>query len=375
MLLNEIAKKLNKDYNDTNLMIKADIVPKYTRLPLGDMGFDFASYGGLPEGRISTISGVEHSGKTLLSVLALASYQKAHPDKTCVFVDVEHTLDMQFTAMMTGVDWGKVYYFDPKTLSAEDICQAILDIQQTDDVGMIILDSVAAMKSAIDLDTDISKNNGMRGAIAGTLHRFLPVMTGLVSEKKNIFLPVNQVRKSTTLTGAIIYREPGGDALAYYRSVGIRCGRRTYIKGDKTDVSDGTGADGIRINFVFTKNKTADTRRGGGFVSFNYLNGLDATRDLIEVAVGFGYIQRSGAIYQLVNLDTGEIYLKDEQPLKFKGKQELYDFLSNKRNSDFVKEYYNMLERHISASNDVKNILNEDTTNQILEEEANIVYD
>lgn len=370
-----IAKKLNKDFENNNLAVLADVVPQYERLPLGDLGIDFPLFGGIPLGRIVGFSGQEHSGKSLLSAVALAAYQKKFPDKMSVYVDVEHALDMQFVSLMTGVDFSKVFYVNPESMSAEDITQMILEFQQSDDIGMIILDSIPAMQSAINLDTDMSKDNGMRGSVAKTLHRFLPEMAGLVSKKNNIFLIINQVRKSTTFTGAIIYNEPGGDAPKYYRSVGIRCGKRTYIKGDKVDCSDGEGADGFRLNFVVTKNKTASTRRGGGFVSFNYETGMDTTRDLLEIALKFEYIKRpTKQKYMLVNLETGEPYVNaDGEEMVFVGKDALISFLNDRANQAFVNEYLAMLHKFISSSNDMSSLLDKDTQDDILNEEKGVM--
>lgn len=378
MNVQDIAKKLNKQFNNNNLAILASVIPQYQRLSTGALGMDFPLYGGLPLGRIIGFSGQAHSGKSLAATVALAAYQKQFPDKMSVFIDAEHALDMQFTSLMTGVDFSKVYYINPEGMSAEDICQMILDLQGSDDIGMIILDSIPALQSAINLDTDISKDNGMRGAIAKTLHRFLPTMAGEVSKKNNIFIVINQVRKSTTFTGAIIYNEPGGDAPQYYRSVGIRFGKRTFIKGDKVDANDGEGADGFRLHFVITKNKTASTRRGGGFISFNYEKGIDSARDLIEIALKFDYIKRPTVQkYQLVNLETGEVYkFADGSDMVFVGKQALKDFINNKDNKEFIDEYMAMLHRAIVASNDIaSNLLDSDLTAAITEEEKIVMHD
>lgn len=370
-----IAKKLNKDFSNDNLAIVANVVPNYERLPMGDLGMDFPLYGGLPLGRIIGFSGQEHSGKTLAACVALAAYQRKFPDSMSIFVDAEHALDMGFIAQMTGVDFSKVYYVNPESMSAEDITQLILDFQAADNVGMIILDSIPSMQAAINLDTDMSKDNGMRGSVAKILHRFLPEMASLVAKKNNIFLIVNQVRKSSAMNGAIIYNEPGGDAPKYYRSVGVRFGRRTYIKGDKVDCSDGEGADGFRLNFVVTKNKTASTRRGGGFISFNYMTGIDTVRDLLEVALKFDYIKRlTTQKYALLNLETGEIYKDAEgNDLVFVGKQKLIDYLNSFENRDFLNTYVKMLHKSIVASNDISvNILDDAMSKSIIEEEENL---
>ena len=94
--LSELAKKINREYKDDNLMIISDIKPNYQRLPTNALGLDYILGGGLVLGRLYEFSGLFHSGKTGAACVVLAAYQRAFPDKTCVFVDAEHTLDLQF---------------------------------------------------------------------------------------------------------------------------------------------------------------------------------------------------------------------------------------------------------------------------------------
>lgn len=347
----EIAKKLNRAYKNEKLALTADVMPSYERLACNDLGADFPLYGGLPYGRIVTVSGKEHSGKTTGACTYLAAYQRANPDKTCVFVDVEHALDKEFQAAMTGLDLTKLLYVNPEGMSGEQIMDAILEFQDSDDIGMIVLDSIAALVSSRDYDTDIEKDNGMSGGIAKPLAKFIRKMLDPLAAKKNILLLINQVRTvGTTFTGAPIYDEPGGHAPKYYASVKLRFGTRTFTQGDKVDARDGENADGFRLTFATTKNKTASTQRGGGFMTFRYDTGLDWSYDLLEVAIKYDFISRPSSMsYIVMNLETGEAYTDaDGNVLKFVGKQKLRDYLNE--HVEFQKEYLAMLNRHISAT-------------------------
>jgi RecA/RadA recombinase len=347
----EIAKKLNRVYKNDKLAITADVMPSYKRLPCNDLGADFPLYGGLPYGRIVTISGKEHSGKTTGACTFLAAYQRTHPDKTCVFVDVEHALDKEFQSAMTGLDLTTLLYLNPEGMSGEQILDAILELQDSDDIGMIVLDSIASLVSSRDYDTDIEKDNGMAASIAKPLAKFIRKMLDTLAAKDNILLLINQVRQvGTTFTGAAIYDEPGGHSPKYYASVKLRFGTRTFTNGDKVDCRDGENADGFRLTFATTKNKTASTQRGGGFLTFRYDKGLDWAFDLLEVAIKYEFIERPNSMtYILMNLETGEPYLNEEgNPLKFVGKQKLRDFLSS--NIEFQNEYLAMLNRYIQAT-------------------------
>jgi len=344
----ELAKKINKTYKDDKLAITADITPKYTRVATGAFGFDYPLQGGLPEGRIVTFAGLFHSGKTTAACLAVAAYQRKYPDKTCVYIDMEHSLDLQFQARMTGMQLDKMVYMSPTTLTGEQVLDTILEFQQSDDIGIIVLDSIPALLPAQALENDMTKDPGMRGTIAKPLHRFLIAMSGLVAQKQNIFIMVNQVRVAgMTFTGAPIYAEPGGQGPQYYSSVKVRFGTRTFIKGDKNDASDGEGADGFRLKFVITKNKCGNVARGGGFMSFSYDKGLMWLEDLIEIASKFDFIKKNGSYCTLINLETGEAY-NDEEGKPLKGylkdlKAYIYEHPA------FQNEYIAMLNKFISG--------------------------
>lgn len=345
----DCAKKLNREFADDKLAIVANIVPEYNRLATGAFGFDYPLYGGIPYGRILTYSGLPHSGKTSASCMSVSAYQRANPDKMCVYVDMEHSLDLQFQARMTGLQLEKLLYISPTTLTGEQVLDAILELQQQDDVGMIVLDSIPALLPAESLDKNMEKDPGMRGTIAKPLHRFLIAMSGLVTSKQNIFILVNQVRVAgTTFTGAPIYREPGGQGPDYYSSIKVRFGTRKFIKGDRNDCADGEGADGYRLVYNITKNKCGAIARGGGFMSFNYDKGFMWLEDMLEIAYKFDFIHRvNNVTYELINLETGEIYV-DEHGTPLRGKRkELENYILT--NIPFQKDYIEMLNKFITS--------------------------
>ena len=130
----DVAKKLNKEYSDSKLAIKASVTPNYERMSTGAFGLDYPLYGGLVRGRIHTFAGLFHSGKTTAACTAMAAYQKAEPDKTCVYVDLEHSLDIKFQSRMTGLNPEKMIYFNPTSLTGEQILDAILEFQKEEDI-------------------------------------------------------------------------------------------------------------------------------------------------------------------------------------------------------------------------------------------------
>lgn len=369
-------KRLCKEYQDDTLIIKSDIKPHYKRLPTNALGMDYILGGGLPYGRICVYSGLPHSGKTTGAMCELAAYQRENPDRVCVFVDVEHTLDLQFQSIMNGVDLNKMYYFDPKGMSGEQICDAIIELQKNDDIGMIVIDSLPAMIPEAVLKNDLTKDAGMRGTMAKKLYPFLAEMQDLVSKQNNIVILINQVRDDgKTFTGIQKWKEPCGGAPGFYSSVSVRFGTRKFTLGDDMDAcgaKNGEGADGFRLNFKVTKNKTFPCNRGGGFITYRYATGLDWMNDLLEIALAFDFIHRiNNVTYELINLETNKVY-KDKDGNDLRGKKaDLVKYI--KDNIDFQKEYLAMLNRYISANDKSYGTLLDERANKEIDEQESAV--
>ena len=352
--ITEIVKKLNKEYKTDNLIIKSSILPKYERLATSALGMDYPLFGGLPLGRICVYSGLQHSGKTTAACAELAAYQRKFPDKQCVYVDAEHSLDLKFQAAMNGIDLEKLLYVNvPAGMSGEQVCDLIVELQKSDEIGMIILDSMPALLPAAVLENDLTKDNGMRGTLAKKLYPFLNEMQAMLAEKNNILILINQVRDDgKTFTGIQKWKEPMGGAPQFLSSVSVRFGTRKFTLGDNMDAcgaTNGEGADGFRLQFKIMKNKTAPCNRGGGFITYRYATGLDWMNDLLEIAIGFDFIHRiNNVTYELINLETGEVY-QDENGNDLRGKKaDLIEYI--KTNIRFQVEYLAMLNRYISAN-------------------------
>lgn len=373
----ELSKKINKEYDNNNLIRKSDVIPAYRRLASGALGMDYVLFGGLPYGRVCVYSGKQHSGKTCAAMAELAAYQRENPDKTCIFVDVEHALDLQFQVMMNGIDQNKLFIFSPGTgMSGEQILAEILRLQlEGDDIGLIVIDSIPALVTAQNLKNEFTKDTGKQGTIAKPMHKFLTEITPSLEEKQNILILINQVRvKDVLYNGAPVYSEPGGDAPKFYSSVSVRFGTRTFMKGENeiTGENNGEGATGFRLKFQITKNKTAPCNRGGGFITYDYVNGMDTLHDMLDIATTFDFIQRvNNVTYQLLNLETGEI-LKDEEGNDLRGKRkDLVEYIST--HESFKKYYTDMLMRFVSSSNTAgKNLLSEAEEAEIKQEEATV---
>ena len=369
----DYAKKLNKDYDSETFLRKSDIIPGYRRLTSRALGMMYPLFGGLPYGRIVVFSGKQHSGKTSAAWASIADYQRENPNRVCVFVDAEQAADIEFQALMNGVDLSKLVIMQPEEgMSGEQVLESLLELQlNTDDIGMIVVDSVPALVTAQNLKNEFTKDTGKQGTIAKSLHKFCGEILPSLHKKDNILIFINQVRiKDTLYNGAPVYSEPGGDALKFYSSITIRFGTRSFMKGDQeiAGENNGDGADGFRIKFQITKNKTAPCNRGGGVITYRYETGMDWMFDLLEIATTFDFIKRLNNIsYALINLETGEM-LKDDKGEDLKGKkQDLIEYINT--HEKFRETYIQMLVDYISSKNTKK-----DSKEHLLsaEEEAEI---
>ena len=375
----DIAKEINKKYKDNEVLIAGDMLPDTRMLSFGVLSADYPLKGGLPYGSIIEISGQFASGKTTLAALAVANWQRKNPDKVCIWVDVESSIKMQLphfkkmTGLQTDEDHLLVYNCTGK--SADSIFADIIDLQtQADNIGMIVVDSVAALVSDSDLESDFEKDNGMRATTAKSIGKFLRFIEGWLQKKNNILILINQtVDIGTTFTGAKIYDELRGKAMKFYPHVKIRCGTRTFIKDGKNDLSitKAEGATGYRINFNVMKSKISATNKGGGFVSFDYESGIDDIIDTIEVAIKCEFIRRpNNMTYIIYDLDKDEVMLDENgDELRFVGKPKLIDYIQS--NPAFKETYFNMLSKHLNNDAVGVSLLEQEQLDEIQNEEEN----
>lgn len=374
----DIAKKLNRKWKD-DVLTDGNFTKEIHRLAVDDLGFDYPLYGGIPEGALTVFSGVEHSGKTVAACTAMAQYQKKYPDKVCIYVDAENTLLTQgeFLSKITGLNMTNDLFlrYDMTGKSAEEMFTDILELQEADDIGMIVIDSAPALISQADMDNEFMKDNGQRASIAKSLGKFIKQMIMYLPKRNNVLLIINQVRiDGTTFTGSKIFSEPCGYSLGYYPSMKVRFGTRTYTLGDKTDISSskGEGADGFRLKFSITKNRLGPVDRGGGFLTYRLATGLDRVHDMLEVALKYEFIKRpTTQSYILYDLDNDCPYTNEEgNELKFVGKSKVIDYINT--HDEFREKYFEMLTRYVSQSTTKINLLDEDSMNEILKQEASV---
>lgn len=377
MALTDIVKELNKKYKNNNLVLKASVVPTFTRLQSLAFGLTYVTYGGFAEGTVTEMSGVESSGKTTCAMLTVADCQRKYPNKYCVYIDIETFMDIDFQGKMNNIDLDRLYYVRPTQMSGEQILDMAIEFLKDPECGLLVLDSLPALLPQIVWENDLTKDAGMRATMARKLFLFYPMARSLVSENKSMLIVINQVREEAKQFGGktlMVQKETCGWASKFFCDTIIRFGKKTFTLGDNMDYSEqkkdqGEGADGFRIKFKIIKNKTAKVARGGGFITYRYATGIDWLHDLLEIALSFDFIKRiNNSQYALVDIETGEI-LKDENGKDLQGfKKVLIEYL--KTHKEFCNKYVQKLVKYVSESSDSYGMLVD--TSDIDEEQRNV---
>ncbi len=217
----EIVKALKKEHGD-QLISDGGKPGNPPRLLTGVFPLDLASGGGLPRGKTTVLYGAESSGKTNVALKAIANAQREEPDKTAVFVDAEGGYDPDWASMM-GVDNDKLVHCMPDYAEqAVDLIEAFL---YAEDVSIVVLDSIAALVTANEIDSSASKMVvGGSGLVVGRLYRksTLALNKARKDGRFPIFLAINQIRFKIGATHSDPEVMPGGQAFKYSSSLTIR---------------------------------------------------------------------------------------------------------------------------------------------------------
>jgi len=248
----------------------------------GSLGLDLAlGVGGLPQGRVIEIYGPESSGKTTLTLHAIAECQKA--GGVCAFIDAEHALDTSY-AKNLGVD------IDNLLVSQPDYGEQALEILETlvrsGAVDLIVVDSVAALTPKVEIDGDM--DDMQVGVQARLMSKALRKITGIMHKMNTTVIFINQIRMKIGMTG---YGSPetttGGNALKFYSSVRLDIRRIASLKQAEEVI-------GNRTKVKVVKNKVAPPFK---VVEFDIMfgSGVSKMGELIDYGVKMDIIDKAGA--------------------------------------------------------------------------------
>jgi len=261
-------------------------------IPSGSLALDVAlGVGGYPRGRIIEIYGPESSGKTTLTLHAIAEAQKA--GLSCAFIDAEHAFDPAY-AKNLGIN------LDEMIISQPDNGEAALEIADTlvrsGAVDLIVIDSVAALVPQVELEGGMADNQ--MGLQARLMSKALRKLTSTVSKTNSTVIFINQIRMKIGVMFGSPETTTGGNALKFYASVRLDIRRGTAIKDQEEVLGNET-----KVKVV--KNKVAPPFKTADF-EIIYGEGISRVGEIIDLAVKYDILEKSGSWYAYKDAKIGQ---------------------------------------------------------------------
>ncbi len=279
----------------------------------GSLGLDIAlGVGGLPRGRVVEIYGPESSGKTTLTLQAIAEMQKIAG--TCAFIDAEHALDIQY-AQKLGVNLQELLISQPDT--GEQALEIVDALVRSGSIDLIVVDSVAALTPKAELEGEMG--DSLPGLQARLMSQALRKLTSNIKKTNTMVIFINQIRMKIGVMFGNPETTTGGNALKFYASVRLDNRRTGSIKkGDEVIGSE------TKVKVV--KNKVAPPFKTAEF-DILYGEGISRHGEIIDMGVAARILEKSGAWYAYNGEKIGQ------------GKDNAREFL--RENPDVAREIEN----------------------------------
>ena len=337
--LDEIMKAMNKKSQEE--VVQFGITSyNFKRIPFTSPRLNYMTFGGLPIGKLIEFFGEEHGGKTTTALDVIANYQGMEDGRKVLYVDAENTLDVEW-AQKIGVDVDAMIVFKPTSHSAEEIFQFILDMIQTNEVGLVVLDSLGVLVSAQALDKSVEDKT--YAGISQALTNFSGKAEMFCQKTHCTFIGINQIRDDLNAmwTGAI--KTPGGRAWKHACAVRLKFSRGSFIddKGNEIKRSSESPAGNI-VQVSMEKNKTCPPTRRLGYYTITYDYGVDYIADLLELAIKYDVIEKSGAWFSVKNPETGE------ELAKLQGQASVREFLDDEKNVEALSVIENYIDEQMN---------------------------
>ena len=292
--LNDAIKQIEKQFGKGSVMKLGDrAAVDVAVIPTGSLTLDMAlGIGGYPKGRIIEIYGPESSGKTTLTLHAIAEVQKQ--GGTAAFIDAEHAIDPVY-AKNLGVN------IDELILSQPDSGEQGLEIAETlvrsGAIDLVVVDSVAALVPQVELDGEMADQQ--MGLQARLMSKALRKLSGVMNKTDCTIIFINQLREKIGVMFGNPETTTGGRALKFYSSVRVEIRRSEVIK-------NGTEIVGNKVNIKVVKNKVAPPFKSTQ-VDIIYGKGISRDGEVLDLAVDKDIVDKSGAWYAYKGEKIGQV--------------------------------------------------------------------
>ena len=314
--------KLDKAYGKGTVMKMGDkAVEEVEIIPSGSLGLDLAlGVNGYPRGRVIEIYGPESSGKTTLTLHAIAEAQKA--GGIAAFIDAEHAFDRNYAEKL-GVDIENLIISQPD--NGEQALEIAENLIRSGAIDIVVIDSVAALTPKSEIEGEMGDSK--MGLHARLMSQALRKLTGTISKTNCTVFFINQLREKIGVMFGNPETTTGGNALKFYASVRLDIRRSSQIK-------DGENVIGNRTKVKVVKNKVAPPFKTAEF-DIMYGEGVSKTGEILDLAVEFEIIKKAGSWFSYGDTKLGQG--RDAVKVLIKDNPELADELEQKI-KDLIKE-------------------------------------
>jgi len=316
--------KLDKTYGKGSVMKLGDqTIEKVDAIPSGSIGLNLAlGVGGYPKGRVVEIYGPESSGKTTLSLHAIAECQKK--GGIVAFIDAEHAFD-RFYAEKLGVDLAELVISQPD--NGEQALEIVDNLIRSGAVDALVIDSVAALTPRSEIEGEMGDSK--MGLHARLMSQAMRKLTASISKTKCTVFFLNQLREKIGVMFGNPETTTGGNALKFYASVRLDIRRSTQIKDSEGAVL------GNKTRVKVVKNKVAPPFKTAEF-DIMYGEGISKTGEIIDLGVEYEIIEKSGSWFSYGGTKLGQgrdavkVILKDNPELMEELEGKIFQIISDK---------------------------------------------
>jgi recombination protein RecA len=313
--------KLDKAYGKGTVMKMSDSpIQDVEAIPSGSLGLDIAlGVGGYPRGRVIEIYGPESSGKTTLTLHAIAEAQKA--GGIAAFIDAEHAFD-RFYAEKLGVDIDNLIMSQPD--NGEQALEITDNLIRSGAIDIVVIDSVAALTPKSEIEGEMGDSK--MGLHARLMSQALRKLTASISKTNCTVIFINQLREKIGVMFGNPETTTGGNALKFYASVRLDIRRSTQIKETDGNVT------GNKTKVKVVKNKVAPPFKTAEF-DIMYGEGISKVGEILDIAVEHEIIKKSGSWFSYEDTKLGQgrdavkAIIKDNPELQDELEQKIKDIL------------------------------------------------